>query len=199
MIISEFKKFKLPLKHAKPHCRLPMRNGSSICKESPSGRKDEYAMNADCKQELSERLLKWVSDAVHPQAAVQSIHRLHGGMSSIVHSIVLQVNGVETKVVLRQVDNAEWLFEEPDLTLHEAESLRLAEQTAVSTPRILAYDMTGDDCGMTALLMTHVGGPVVLQPPSMEPWLEGLAETLAQIHKVKADHFRWTYFTYKDV
>lgn len=48
-------------------------------------------MDADSKQELSERLLQWVLEAVHPQASVQSINRLHGGMSSLVHSIGLQV------------------------------------------------------------------------------------------------------------
>ena len=55
-------------------------------------------------------------------------------MSSIVHSITLMVLGVESKVVLRQFDNADWLKQEPDLALHEAESLRWAAKTGVPTP-----------------------------------------------------------------
>jgi aminoglycoside phosphotransferase (APT) family kinase protein len=156
-------------------------------------------VTSDSKKELSDRSLQWVIDAVHPQAVVQSAQRLHGGMPSIIHSIVLHVNGAESKVVLRQVDNAEWLHEEPDLALHEAESLRLAVQTAVSTPRMLAYDVTGDICGIPAVLMTQLSGTVVLQPPNMESWIDGLAKALAQIHKVEADHFPWTYFTYQDL
>ncbi|OBZ08664.1 phosphotransferase family protein [Bacillus sp. FJAT-26390] len=156
-------------------------------------------ITSDSKDQLSDRMLQWVIDAVHPQAVVRSIQRLHGGMSSIMHSIVLHVNDDELKVVLRQVDNAEWLQEEPDLALHEAESLRLVAQTAVPTPRILAYDVTGDSCGIPAVLMTQLAGTVVLRPPSMESWIDGLAETLAQIHKVEADHFTWTYFTYQDL
>lgn len=156
-------------------------------------------MSADSNHELSARLLQWVTHAVHPQAVIQSIHRLQGGMSSIVHSIALYVNDVETKVVLRQFDNEDWLRQEPDLPMHEAESLRWAELASVSTPQILAFDKTGDECGIPAVLMTQLPGTVELQPPSMESWLNGLAEALAQIHKVEADHFPWTYFTYNDI
>lgn len=156
-------------------------------------------MDADSKQELSDRLLQWVLEAVHPQATVQSINRLHGGMSSLVHSIALQVKGVDTKVVLRQFDNAEWLRQEPDLPLHESESLRWAAQTDVQTPRILAFDKTGSECGIPAVLMSQLAGAVVLQPPDLNQWIDGLAEALAQIHTVAADHFPWTYFTYNDI
>ncbi|MEV5030524.1 phosphotransferase family protein [Paenibacillus sp. LPE1-1-1.1] len=148
---------------------------------------------------LPERLLKWAAAAVHPLAAVQSVDRLHGGMSSIVHSITLMVLGVESKVVLRQFDNADWLKQEPDLALHEAESLRWAAKTGVPTPRILAFDETGRDCGIPAVLMTQLEGSVDLQPPNMALWVDGLAKTLAQIHTTEANGHPWSYFTYNDV
>ncbi|MDQ8738524.1 aminoglycoside phosphotransferase family protein [Paenibacillus sp. LHD-38] len=156
-------------------------------------------MTVISNQILPDRLLKWVAAAIHPLASVQSITRLHGGMSSIVHSITLEVQAVESKVVLRQFDNAEWLRQEPDLALHEAENLRWAAKTGVPTPQILAFDETGMDCGIPAVLMTQLEGTVDLQPPDMDSWVDGLAKTLAQIHTTEAKDYPWSYFTYNDV
>lgn len=151
-------------------------------------------------QELSDRMLMWVVNSVHPQAAVQSINRLHGGMSSIVHSISLQVNQIETKVVLRQFDNVEWLRQAPDLPLHEAENLSWASKANVPTPQIIAFDHTGHDCGIPAVLMTQLEGTVVLQPHNRSDWLDGMAAALAHIHEVdEADHYPRYYFTYNDI
>jgi aminoglycoside phosphotransferase (APT) family kinase protein len=148
---------------------------------------------------LSDHVLNWVIESVDSTAAVQSINQLHGGMSSIVHSISLLVNQEEKKVVLRQFDNEEWLLNEPDLPLHEAESLRFAAKVAVQTPQIIAFDETGSECGMPSVLMTQLDGSIVLQPPNIDQWLNGMAEALVRIHAVDADHYPWTYFTYNDI
>lgn len=151
------------------------------------------------EKELPDRMVKWLINAVDPRATVESIHRLHGGTSSIVHRVSLRVNHTVEDVVLRQFDNREWLQEEPDLALHEAESLRMASQVDSSTPEIIAFDDTGSECGVPAVLMSKLAGTVVLQPENMDEWLRGLAESLAQIHKVEAADFLWTYFTYNDI
>ncbi|WP_085520667.1 phosphotransferase family protein [Tuberibacillus sp. Marseille-P3662] len=149
--------------------------------------------------ELPDRVLKWVVDAVDSYATVQSICRLYGGTSSIVHSVSLQVNQVQRDFVLRQFDNVEWLQEEPDLAFHEAESLRLASRSDVSTPEIVAFDETGRECGVPVVLMTQLEGSVVLSPHNLDHWLDGLAASLVQIHAVDADGYPWPYFTYNDV
>lgn len=64
-------------------------------------------MTTDSHQVLSERLLHWVIQAVHPQAAVHEITQLHGGMSSLVHNITLKLDKTKIKVVLRQFNNVE--------------------------------------------------------------------------------------------
>jgi hypothetical protein len=103
---------------------------------------------------VPDRVLRWVVDSVDPQAVVESTHRLHGGMSSIVHRVSLRVGEDVRNLVLRQFDNAEWLRNEPDLALHEAGSLQWAERAAVTTPQIIAYDESGDKCGIPTVLNT---------------------------------------------
>ncbi|CAG7618508.1 phosphotransferase family protein [Paenibacillus allorhizosphaerae] len=151
------------------------------------------------ENELPDRLLQWVVRSVNPHAAVVSIRQLHGGTSSTIHCISLQFNDKVTDYVLRQLDNEEWLQEEPDAAWHEAESLRWAAKTCLNTPQIVAYDISGSECGIPAVLMTLLEGSVDLNPQRMEPWLDGLAQTLVNIHAVEADRFSWNYFTYIDL
>ncbi|MGZ9584038.1 phosphotransferase family protein [Paenibacillus marinisediminis] len=147
---------------------------------------------------LPDRVLEWVIESVDPEATIQSIHRMQGGISSIVCSISLQTKHADKEVVLRLFDNAEWVRNEPDLARHEAECLRLASHVDAETPQIIAFDEDGSKCGMPAVLMTKLNGSVVLTPPDMEAWLNGLARSLVQIHKVSADSFPWKYRSYMD-
>ncbi|MEK8132315.1 aminoglycoside phosphotransferase family protein [Paenibacillus filicis] len=149
--------------------------------------------------ELSDRAIAWVLEAAGPQAKVQDVRRLYGGISSAVHGITLKQDATEVEWVLRQFDHEDWLREEPDLARHEAYSLRLAGEAVVPTPEIIAWDETGVRSGMPAVLMTKLAGSVLLQPESMELWIGGLAESLARIHRVEAAGFPWTYFSYQDV
>lgn len=157
-------------------------------------------MNRNSSSELPDRVLHWVKQSVQPGAAVRSIARLYGGTSSIVHSISFQIGENTKSVVLRQFDNAEWLQEEPDAALHEAESLRFASRIdGVPAPELVAYDKTGAACGIPVVLMTQLPGAVVLRPDNMEGWLNGLAQSLARIHSVSADSFPRTYSEYTDI
>lgn len=148
---------------------------------------------------VPDRVLRWVVDSVDPQAVIQSTRRLQGGISSIVHSISMLVGEEVRNLVLRQFDNTDWLHKEPDLALHEAGSLQWAERAALPAPKIVAYDESGDKCGIPAVLMTQLEGTVVLQPSNRENWLDGMAEALVSIHVLEADEFLWSYFTYNNV
>ncbi|MED4784640.1 aminoglycoside phosphotransferase family protein [Brevibacillus choshinensis] len=156
-------------------------------------------MNDLFDKKLPERVLHWVVDTLDPTAEVLSVQRLYGGISSIIHRISLQVKGGEREVVLRQFDNPEWLREEPDLAIHEAESLRFAAGTGLPTPQLIASDDDGEQCGVPAVLMTRLEGTVVLNPQDKQGWLNGLAQALVRIHERKADNFPWSYFSYNDI
>ncbi|WP_282940180.1 aminoglycoside phosphotransferase family protein [Paenibacillus sp. RC67] len=148
---------------------------------------------------ISDHVLKWVIEAVHPEATIVSIQQLQGGISSLVHGISLSIHGEVRSVVLRQFNNAEWVQEQPDLALREAESLlRAAQVLGVQTPKLIAFDQTGSQCGTPALLMTRLEGSVVLEPKNKSHWIKGMAEALVRIHQVDASHFPWTFAPYCD-
>ena len=63
---------------------------------------------------------------------------------------------------------------------------------------MIAVDARGDDCGVPATLVEKIEGMVVLAPTDTQPWLRGLAETAAAIHRVEASGFRWKYRRYND-
>lgn len=149
---------------------------------------------------IPDRILKWAANAIHPDARVHSYEQLHGGISSIVHGISLSIGGKIVNVVLRQFDNAEWVRSEPDLAVREAASLRRASQAGgVLTPRMIAFDETGSQCGMPTVLMTRLEGKVVLAPDDLSGWLGGMAQSIARIHSAAApDDFAWTYAPYSD-
>lgn len=148
---------------------------------------------------LPERIIKWIIASVSDKASVQSIRQLQGGRSSLVHEVSLEVDEEIQEFVVRQFDNKEWLQEEPDLVLHEARSLNWATSAGLAAPEIIAFDETGSESGLPAVLMTKLEGSVVLEPFNMSHWLDGLADSLVQIHKVSADVFPWRYFTYNDL
>lgn len=148
---------------------------------------------------ISDRILKWVVSSVDPQAKVESVRRLPGSTSSTLHRVSIRNHQGVRDFVLRQLDNVKWLRDEPDLARHEAESLRWAARSAVPTPHIVAFDETGIECGIPAVLMTKLEGSVVLKPDNIDCWLDGLAESLARIHAVEADDYPRKYYTYSDV
>ncbi|MFJ7974497.1 phosphotransferase family protein [Peribacillus sp. NPDC096379] len=148
---------------------------------------------------LSKFVLDWVLKSVNPQASVVSVQRLPGSTSSRIYCISLCNERNIEKYVLRQIDDREWLHEEPDLAYHEAESLRLALHLDIKTPEIIAWDETGSSCGVPSVLMTKLDGDVELIPKCMDNWLNGLAETLSTIHMLEGVDSPWNYYTYNDI
>lgn len=148
---------------------------------------------------LSEETLVWIIKSIDTNGEVCSIKRLKGSTSSILHHITLQTGQVVKEVVVRQFDNQEWLKEEPDLALHEADCLRIASNAEVTTPEIIAYDEHGTGCGVPKVLMTMLEGSVELKPNNRYVWVKGLAESLIKIHATEVADLPWTYFTYNNV
>lgn len=148
---------------------------------------------------LPDRVRQWIVDTVQPEATILSVRQLKGGVSSPVHEVMLELNGEEKAVVLRRFDDADWLRSQPDLALREAESLRRASRAiGVQTPKLIAFEETESRCGTPAMLMTRLKGEVVLEPPDMSRWLNGMAKALVGIHAVEAEDFPWTFEPYCD-
>ena len=148
---------------------------------------------------LPDQVLRWVIQSVHPEAKVQSVRRLQGGISSLVTGIKLQVDMECVEVILRIFEHEEWLKEEPDIVAHEAGALRAASGIKqLSTPEFIACDEDGSKCGKPAVLMTKLEGQVVLTPSDMDVWLDGMAQALAQIHQVQDQSFPWKYRHYQN-
>src|SRR5690554_8063356 len=103
-------------------------------------------MKKGSQHDLEGSIIQWVLNAVDSHAVVESVQKLKGSTSSTLHQIVLRSNQEIQNLVVRQFDNKEWLKEEPDLACHEAESLRLAEEANIQTPKIISFDETGKNC-----------------------------------------------------
>ena len=143
--------------------------------------------------------LRWVERSVGPGARVESVTKLAGATSSILHALRVDYHGRQFELVLRRFVDAEWLKVEPDLARHEAAALEMAGLAGVSVPLLIAFDEGGEACGSPATLMTRLPGGVELRPDDLDAWLHGLAEALAPFHEIEAEEFPWSYYPYTDV
>lgn len=147
---------------------------------------------------LQAQSVKWIKKQLGETAEITSVKPLKGGTSSTLFELAVQENGNALSYVLRFFHKADWLKKEPDLAKHEADSLQFAEQAGFPVPHLIAYDESGEESGMPAVLMTKVPGAVILQPANDEKWLEGLAAALAELHQTKAENFPYNYFSYNN-
>lgn len=149
--------------------------------------------------ELTEAVRDWVEQQFGAETVIQKAEQLKGSTSSTLHQISCLSGGVERQVVVRQFDNREWLEEEPDLARHEAESLRIAKESGVPSPEVIAYEEDDRAYGVPVVLMTKLNGRVELSPQNQRGWLKELARALAAINKVEAPEFKRKYFPYSNL
>ncbi len=153
----------------------------------------------DHHNELPPEALRWVARSVGMGATIESVKPLAGATSSVLHSIDVNHEGCRLGVVLRRFVNAEWLKLEPDLARHEAASLMRAARAGVPTPELVAFDESGERCGVPATLMTRLAGRVELKPENFDLWLHRLAEAVLPFHALDASDHPWSYFPYNDI
>ena len=121
-----------------------------------------------------------------------------GATSSRLDDVELEDANARRHVVLRRFTDSKWVEREPDLAAHEGVALQHAKRAGLPAPAAIAVDARGDDCGVPATLVERIEGTVVLQPTDMPNWVKGLAESVAQIHRVEASGFRWKYRRYNE-
>jgi aminoglycoside phosphotransferase (APT) family kinase protein len=149
--------------------------------------------------ELSQDLLHWIADAVGLGTTVEAVRQLKGATSSTLYAVDAARDGHRVELVLRRFTNQEWLAEEPDIALHEAQSLHMARRAGVSAPELVAIDQRSEQDGVPVLLMTRLPGTVELLPDDLDGWLHGLAEPILPLHSLDAAEFGWRYAPYNDV
>ncbi|MFD1032740.1 phosphotransferase family protein [Metaplanococcus flavidus] len=156
--------------------------------------KISYPMNP----ELTTETIEWIEEILGKRVNRDRIQKLLGGTSSLVFEIPFEQESFQENVILRLFHKKDWLEMEPDLAKHESESLQQAAQSKIPSPTLIAYDETGERCGMPAVLMTKLPGKTILQPANMESWLTGMAAALVKIHQQKAENLNYEYFSYND-
>jgi aminoglycoside phosphotransferase (APT) family kinase protein len=147
---------------------------------------------------LSHSVRSWIEDATDARVASDAV--LPGATSSALHSVVVESDGQRRSLVLRRFTNREWVRREPDVAVREAASLQHATRAGLPAPALIATDRDGSYCGVPATLVALMPGSVVLQPDkdNWPEWLDGLARAAAQIHRVDAAGFRWSYRRYNE-
>lgn len=132
-----------------------------------------------------------------PADAVR-LARLAGATSSSVYAVEGWGEAGTPRFVLRVLDNADWLAQEPDLAEHEAAALVEAARAGVAAPERVAVADTDAGFDAPAVLMSFVPGRVELMPADTEAWLRALAITLVRIHAHPADGLAWSYRCWLD-
>ena len=156
------------------------------------------SINIQNYKEPASATIAWVEANTKKTVERAGIKRLQGGTSSLVFEMPFQDETQQESVILRLFHKKDWLKMEPDLARHEAGSLREAAALSIPSPEVIAFDETGEECGMPAVLMTKLAGDTVLQPSDRADWLDKMAECLAEIHQHKARDFGYEYFSYND-
>lgn len=138
----------------------------------------------------------WLARATGIRPAHQHLTRLKGSTTSSIFLVFDEGASNPTRFVLRVVENAAWLAEEPDLAVHEAAALTEARQAGLHAPELVAYAGEEAGFGVPVVLMTCLAGAVQLRPADFSGWLAALARELATIHRHRAPNFAWHYYSW---
>ncbi|MEU4768119.1 aminoglycoside phosphotransferase family protein [Actinosynnema sp. NPDC023794] len=144
------------------------------------------------------RALDWVRKAVGRGSDVLDVRPL-AGSTSAVHALTARTaSGAAIRLVLRRYVRPEYLASEGDPPGYETNALRLLDGGPVPAPRLVAADVTGDECDVPAVLMTLLPGEPRKPPPAAElaDYLRGLAEPLPGIHSTPVNRALRPYRPY---
>jgi aminoglycoside phosphotransferase (APT) family kinase protein len=119
--------------------------------------------------------------------AVVSCDVMPGGSTSAMHRVTVRTqSGTTTTVVLRRYVLESYLAEEPAAPVAEITALRLLDELAVSTPKLMAADPGGARADAPTIVMQALPGRPVWEPGRRQ--LEQLVDALIEIHAVDTSH-----------
>ena len=126
--------------------------------------------------------LVWVERTIGRGARVVGWRRLTGGITSSVHSLMVEHRGRRGAYVLRRwVPDGETEAYARGAVASETAVLTALERSDVPAPRVIGSTTEATHAG-PAVLMTRVPGRVHLMPRDRERWLQQMAQMLARIH-----------------
>ena len=132
-------------------------------------------------------LLAWVEQTLGGRARVLACKRLTGGLTSMVHQLVVEPRGRREQYVLRwwvrDGDWEQWIARAVPL---ETAVLAKLEGSGIPAPRVIGSTTDAALSG-PAVLMTRLPGKMLLMPRDREHWLRQMAQMLVRIHALGID------------
>jgi aminoglycoside phosphotransferase (APT) family kinase protein len=123
----------------------------------------------------------WIERSLGGNTKVASAKRMYGGLSSIIHAVVVERDGQRDTVVLRRIEPRPDGIDEPEMEIAgEQRSLQVLRGRAFA-PTLLACDVDGSQVGYSASLQTRLPGRPTPSPLSVDRWVRGLAEATRAI------------------
>src|SRR5215217_8293214 len=136
---------------------------------------------------LPAQLVAWVEQTLGSGARVVRSKRLTGGLTSLVHRLMVERNGRREEYVLRWwTPDSEWEHWIARAVPLETAVLTKLERSDIPAPRVIGA-ITDAAVGGPAVLMTRLPGKVHLMPRDRQHWLQQMAQMLARIHALALD------------
>ena len=107
---------------------------------------------------------EWLVKSIGPSTRNFDIVQMKGSTSSSVFLIQCSDGSNPQRLVLRVIDNQDWVAEEPDVADHEAAALEEARRANLRAPRLVAYSSEDVGFGAPVVLMSFLEGTVDLRP-----------------------------------
>lgn len=112
---------------------------------------------------------------------------MRGGISSSVHLVSLQTaDGARQAVVVRRYGEY-WLKTDPAACQREFKLLRHLSTIGFPAPRPLFLDADGGPFGAPTVVMSRLPGKPLCAPRNLADFLEQMAQTLAELHRLPVD------------
>jgi hypothetical protein len=128
------------------------------------------------------RAREWIEHALGPAHRVATTRRARGGVSSVVHCVVVENRGgARAPYMLRRVPLR------TEVPNHDPTAEVRNESDALGTfggdliPELVAVDPAGDGCGVAALLSTWLPGRPEVRPRDGSAWIGELAAALDRV------------------
>ena len=132
-------------------------------------------------------LLAWVEQTLGSRARVVGWKRLTGGLTSVVHGLTVERNGLRDRYVLRWwMPGSGWEQWIGRAVSQETAVLAKLEGSDIPAPRLIG-SLENTALGGPAVLMTRLPGQVHLMPRDREDWLRQMAQMLTRIHALRID------------
>jgi aminoglycoside phosphotransferase (APT) family kinase protein len=125
--------------------------------------------------------LRWLMASVDASSIVR-VRAMPGSSTAAMHHVTMTGrSGATLEVVLRRYVLSRIVAENPGVAGQEWTALTLVAPTLVPTPAPLSVDLTGDETGSPALVMSHLAGRP--QWEGGQRWLDQLVDALIEIHQ----------------